>query len=86
MQDDTYAAYSWTRCWWPVAPLEALQTDGPNPFTLLGKDFVVFQGPGGQWSMLDDRCPHRLSALSEGKRFHRWQIEGTCARDVSADW
>lgn len=65
-QEESVSKYSWTRCWWPVAAIETLAEERPTAFTILGKDLVVFRDGKQQWRVLEDRCPHRLAALSEG--------------------
>lgn len=61
-------AFSWTRAWWPVLPVDYLHQDRPNGVTLLGADYVVwYESSTHKWRMFEDRCPHRLAALSEGK-------------------
>jgi phenylpropionate dioxygenase-like ring-hydroxylating dioxygenase large terminal subunit len=34
---------------------------------LLGKSLVVWADSKGQWHCLEDRCPHRMARLSEGR-------------------
>jgi len=51
--------------WHACMPLSALQ-DGPQPFTLLGEDIVLFLDAAGQPAALRDRCCHRTARLSKG--------------------
>ncbi len=53
---------------------------------MLGKDYVIWwDEAASQWSLLEDRCPHRLAALSAGRivggkltcSYHGWQFNGT---------
>lgn len=54
------APFSWTKAWWPVAPLSQLDARKPYPVTMLGHSYVVwFDAPGQQWRVMEDRCPHR---------------------------
>lgn len=34
---------------------------------LLGRDLVLWKGKDGEWSVFDDRCPHRAVPLTEGR-------------------
>ena len=51
--------------WHAVMPLSAL-ADGPQPFTLLGENIVVFLDADGNPAALRDRCCHRTARLSKG--------------------
>jgi pheophorbide a oxygenase len=38
------------------------------PVTMLGHTYVVWFDPKGEsWRVMEDRCPHRLAPLSEGR-------------------
>ncbi|MEP4378447.1 MAG: aromatic ring-hydroxylating dioxygenase subunit alpha [Alphaproteobacteria bacterium] len=75
------------RFWYPVMPAESL-LDGPQPFTLLGEDIVVWMGPDGEPAAATDRCCHRSAKLSRGWvedgnivcGYHGWTYDctGTC--------
>jgi pheophorbide a oxygenase len=60
---------------------------------LLGTPLVIWKDPAsGSWSVLEDRCPHRLAPLSEGRveagagreglmcSYHGWSFDarGAC--------
>jgi phenylpropionate dioxygenase-like ring-hydroxylating dioxygenase large terminal subunit len=78
--------------WYPVAYLEDLDKLTPTPFTLLDRDLVIWWDSQAQaWRAFDDRCPHRLARLSEGRiaedgllecPYHGWAFtgNGTCDR------
>ena len=51
--------------WHAVMPLSML-ADGPQPFTLLGENIVLFLDAEGQPAALKDRCCHRTAKLSKG--------------------
>ncbi len=54
------------RRYWPaVMPLSALQP-GPQPFTLLGENTVLFLDEAGAPSALRTRCCHCTARLSKG--------------------
>src|SRR5260221_695844 len=53
------------RFWHAVMPLSQL-ADGPQPFTLLGENIVLFLDEHGQPAALKDRCCHRTAKLSKG--------------------
>jgi phenylpropionate dioxygenase-like ring-hydroxylating dioxygenase large terminal subunit len=76
------------RFWYPTHSLTAL-ADGPQPFTLLGEDLVVWVDEAGKPAATRDRCPHRSARLSvdsvvvDGNircGYHGWQFaaDGTC--------
>ena len=77
------------RFWYPVMPLAKLK-DGPQPFTLLGSDIVLWRAADGTIACLKDRCCHRTARLSlgflEGGRlvcgYHGWTYrpDGVCVR------
>ena len=78
--------------WYPVAYIEDLDKLIPTPFTLLDRDLVIWwDNRVGDWRAFDDRCPHRLARLSEGRiaedgllecPYHGWAFtgDGTCDR------
>ncbi len=84
--------FDWRQAWYPVQYLDNLDRQRPQPFTLLGHPLVIWWDPrAGRWSALDDRCPHRLVPLSEGRiaedgllecPYHGWGFtgEGRCDR------
>ncbi len=73
--------------WYPVFYLEDLDKLKPTPFTLLDRDLVIWWDASAQvWRAFDDRCPHRLARLSEGRiaedgllecPYHGWAFTGT---------
>jgi phenylpropionate dioxygenase-like ring-hydroxylating dioxygenase large terminal subunit len=78
--------------WYPVAYIEDLDKLTPTPFTLLDRDLVIWwDSLAENWRAFDDRCPHRLARLSEGRiaedgllecPYHGWAFtgDGTCDR------
>lgn len=62
--------------WHAVMPLSRLQ-DGPQPFTLLGEDIVLFLDAQGQPAALKDRCCHRTARLSKGSCPKDGALHGT---------
>uniref|UniRef100_A0A383VSW5 Rieske domain-containing protein n=2 Tax=Tetradesmus obliquus TaxID=3088 RepID=A0A383VSW5_TETOB len=95
-QQQDGSSFSWTKHWWPVTPLSYLDPKKPVPVTLLGHTYVVWFDPKaeqgqGKWRLMEDRCPHRLAPLSEGRidedgtlmcSYHGWQFAGSgeCTR------
>ncbi len=80
--------------WYPIIP-EVLLRDGPKPFTLLGRDLVLWLDGNGRAAAMDDRCPHRHARLSKGWiqtgqiqcGYHGWTFdgEGRCTRIPQKD-
>ncbi|PNW82359.1 hypothetical protein CHLRE_06g278245v5 [Chlamydomonas reinhardtii] len=77
--------FVWAQNWFPVAVVECLDSSRPHPFTLMGKDLVLWRDGGGTWRAFEDACPHRLVPLSEGRiekdgtllcAYHAWRFDG----------
>lgn len=74
------------RFWYAVMPMDKLAA-GPQPFTLLGEDIVLWLKADGTPAALKDRCCHRTAKLSKGFvengniacGYHGWQYDGTGA-------
>ncbi|KAF2937264.1 pheophorbide a oxygenase, chloroplastic-like [Oryza sativa Japonica Group] len=81
--------FVWRDHWYPVSLVEDLDPSVPTPFQLLNRDLVIWKDPkSGEWVALDDRCPHRLAPLSEGRidetgclqcSYHGWSFDGSGA-------
>ncbi|MEJ7931065.1 aromatic ring-hydroxylating dioxygenase subunit alpha [Ramlibacter sp. AN1015] len=77
------------RFWYAVMPLARLDA-GPQPFTLLGEDIVLWKQADGTPAALRDRCCHRTAKLSKGFvedghivcGYHGWTYDcaGTCVK------
>lgn len=77
------------RFWYPVIPLERLET-GPQAFELLGEPLVLWLDEKGEPAAARDRCCHRTAKLSLGKvneghiccPYHGWAFDkkGTCVK------
>lgn len=89
---DDPGRFDWLEAWHPVAYVEDLNQNQPTPFTLLNINVVIWWDRQTQsWRVLEDKCPHRLAPLSEGRiaedgllecPYHGWAFtgEGTCDR------
>ncbi|GAB4850792.1 hypothetical protein Ancab_030092 [Ancistrocladus abbreviatus] len=85
--DDPSSKFTWRDHWYPVSLIEDLDPRFPTPFQLLGRDIVLwFDNSKNQWVAFDDRCPHRLAPLSEGRidengdlqcSYHGWSFNGS---------
>lgn len=77
--------------WYPIFPLEDLEINKPQSFTLLGQRLVIWKGEKqNKYNVFLDLCPHRLAPLSEGRidentgnlmcSYHGWQFneKGIC--------
>ena len=77
--------------WYPVYYVEDLNKSQPTPFTLLDRDLVIWWDlHAEEWRAFDDKCPHRLARLSEGRiaedgllecPYHGWAFTGSGACD-----
>lgn len=86
--------FSWTKQWYPALPIAYLDPRRPNgPIEILGLSYVVwFDAPARRWRAFEDRCPHRMARLSQGRvvdgggalqcSYHGWEFDGAggCAR------
>ncbi|MEI6064641.1 MAG: Rieske 2Fe-2S domain-containing protein [Pseudanabaena sp. ELA748] len=84
--------FDWREAWYPVFYIEDLDKNKPAKFTLLERDLVIWwDRHTNAWKAFDDRCPHRLVPLSEGRiaedgllecPYHGWAFkgDGSCDR------
>ncbi|HEY9698435.1 MAG TPA: Rieske 2Fe-2S domain-containing protein [Trichocoleus sp.] len=84
--------FDWLEAWHPVFYVEDLDKDQLTPLTLLDINVVIWWDRQSEsWCVLEDKCPHRLAPLSEGRiaadgllecPYHGWAFtgEGTCDR------
>ncbi len=84
--------FDWQEVWYPVFYVEDLDKTKPAKFTLLERDLVIWwDRHTNAWKAFDDRCPHRLVPLSEGRiaedgllecPYHGWAFkgDGSCDR------
>eukprot|EP00803_Ostreobium_quekettii_P005127 evm.model.scf_3447.1 EVM.evm.TU.scf_3447.1 scf_3447:2323-7983(-) len=94
-EDGREGTFVWTRQWYPMAPLKLLedaQGEGCESglpeiqrMAILGRAIVVWKDVEGRWRAVEDRCAHRLAALSLGSvqedgtlacRYHGWRFNG----------
>ncbi|GFR42568.1 hypothetical protein Agub_g3466, partial [Astrephomene gubernaculifera] len=77
--------FPWFSHWYPVAVLSDLDPRRPHATHLLGIPLALWRDAQGQWRAVEDRCPHRLAPLSEGRveadgslqcAYHGWQFDG----------
>eukprot|EP00741_Cyanophora_paradoxa_P012634 tig00020614_g12207.t1 len=67
--------------------MKDLPRDKPISFSLFGEPLAVFVDANGKPAALQDRCPHRLVPLSQGRvvkgnlecQYHGWTFDGTGA-------
>ncbi len=79
--------FDWAEVWYPIHAVEDLDRNAPTPFTLLDRDLVIWWEPTTQqWRVVEDKCPHRLARLSEGRiseagylecPYHGWSFSGS---------
>jgi phenylpropionate dioxygenase-like ring-hydroxylating dioxygenase large terminal subunit len=79
--------FDWAEAWHPIYLVEDLDPSKPTPFTLLDQDLVIWWEPTTQhWRVVEDKCPHRLARLSEGRisesghlecPYHGWAFSGS---------
>ncbi|KAG0470842.1 hypothetical protein HPP92_017542 [Vanilla planifolia] len=79
--------FDWYSHWYPLAPVFDLDKRAPRSLTVLGLDVVVWWDRAKErWRVFEDRCPHRLAPLSEGRIdplgrlqcvYHGWCFDGS---------
>ncbi|MDB9313754.1 Rieske 2Fe-2S domain-containing protein [Spirulina sp. CS-785/01] len=84
--------FDWFEVWYAVQFVRDLDQTAPTRFVLLGQPLVIWWDAQTQdWVVFEDRCPHRLAPLSEGRitedgclecPYHGWAFteKGTCDR------
>ncbi|KAI8475277.1 MAG: Rieske-domain-containing protein [Monoraphidium minutum] len=80
------AAFDWAKQWYALAVVSDLDPRKPFATKLLGREIVIWRDGGGEWRALEDRCPHKLAPLSEGRiepsdgtlqcSYHGWRFAG----------
>ncbi|KAK4286403.1 hypothetical protein QN277_002963 [Acacia crassicarpa] len=90
--ESSSSKFSWRDHWYPVSLIEDLDPRLPTPFQLLGREIVLWYDKSkSEWVAFDDKCPHRLAPLSEGRidedgnlqcSYHGWSFDGcgSCVR------
>ncbi|KAJ0852876.1 putative pheophorbide a oxygenase [Helianthus annuus] len=64
--------FDWFSHWYPLMPVCDLDKRAPCGKKVMGLDVVVWWDKNeNEWKVFDDRCPHRLAPLSEG-RIDQW--------------
>ncbi|MFQ4139969.1 Rieske 2Fe-2S domain-containing protein [Nodosilinea sp. PGN35] len=70
------ARFDWAEAWYPVAYLDDLDRGQPTRFTLLDRAIVIWwDARGSAWRVFEDKCPHRLAPLSEGRVNEQGELE-----------
>ncbi|KAI3908281.1 hypothetical protein MKX01_027303 [Papaver californicum] len=86
-EEEASSSFSWRDHWYPVSLIEDLDPSRPTPFQLLNRETVLWKDKlTGDWIAFDDKCPHRLAPLSEGRidedgniqcSYHGWSFDKT---------
>ncbi|KAM0038578.1 putative pheophorbide a oxygenase [Helianthus debilis subsp. tardiflorus] len=64
--------FDWFSQWYAVMPVCDLDKRAPQGKKVMGLDVVVWWDKNeNSWNVFDDRCPHRLAPVSEG-RIDQW--------------
>eukprot|EP00899_Mesostigma_viride_P003131 jgi/Mesvir1/12819/Mv04890-RA.2 len=79
-----FERFDWGSNWYPVSIIADLDPTAPTQFTLLNLPLVLWKSKTG-WRAFEDKCPHRLAPLSEGRidqsgdlmcSYHGWTFRG----------
>lgn len=73
------------RYWMPVAGVSEFDSRSTKPLRLLGEDLVLYKDLGGNFGLVDRRCPHRRADLTYGMveqrglrcNYHGWAFDGS---------
>ncbi|CAL8461986.1 g1517 [Coccomyxa elongata] len=78
--------FNWAKQWYPMAFVQDLNAKVPHPVELLSQRLVLWCDGEGEWRCFQDKCPHRLAPLSEGRiepsdgtlmcSYHGWRFDG----------
>lgn len=78
-------SFDYYQQWYPVSWDIDIQDNQPTKVTLFDVDYVIGRDSEGDYSALEDRCPHKAAALSEGRMtesglfqcaYHGWSFDG----------
>eukprot|EP00898_Chlorokybus_atmophyticus_P005162 jgi/Chlat1/5647/Chrsp369S05411 len=79
-------SYHWNEQWYPVAFARDFDKKRPLAVTMFDVQYALFyDGKRGEFMCVEDRCPHRLAPLSEGRvtddgqiqcPYHGWEFDG----------
>ena len=81
-----YSRFDWLDHWYPVAWTRDLPVDAVTKVTLFDVDYCVVNRGEREPLALEDKCPHRLAALSEGRltaqgyvqcAYHGWSFDAS---------
>ncbi|KAL3923124.1 MAG: hypothetical protein SGILL_001835 [Bacillariaceae sp.] len=81
-----FADFRYEKRWYPVIWARDLVENEPTKVTLFDVDYVVARTSDTEVMALEDRCPHKAAALSEGRitasgnfqcAYHGWSFDGT---------
>lgn len=90
-------SFNFFQHWYPLLPLEDIESQKPTSASLLGIPLVIWKSnTDSTYQIFLDRCPHRLAPLSEGRidesgnlmcSYHGWQFDqnGECQRIPQAE-
>jgi len=107
--EDESKTINWWQQWYPVAFIDDMDPKRPMCYEILGKKFVVWSSDlkainaktrkgknTEEYHCFEDKCPHRLAPLSEGRineqgqlqcAYHGWSFrrDGSCANIPQAE-
>lgn len=81
-----FAAFDYNAHWYPVIWADDLRLNQPTKVTVFDVDYVVAKISDTEVIALDNKCPHKAAALSEGRvtssghfqcAYHGWSFNGT---------
>ncbi|MCO5608881.1 hypothetical protein L7F22_063099 [Adiantum nelumboides] len=68
--------FDWNDQWYPVAVIDNIDKRIPTAVTIMGRDIVVWWDRNGErWQVWEDKCPHRLAPLSEGRINEKGELQ-----------
>ena len=86
-KNNRWDSFDYTQHWYPVVWDCDVLPNHPTKVTLFDVDYVIAKNSQtGEWTALEDQCPHKAAALSEGRltssgyfqcAYHGWSFDGT---------
>ena len=84
--DNRWESFDYEQHWYPTMWEMDLVENKPTKVTLFDVDYVLAKDSNGKVTALQDKCPHKAAALSEGRitksgfiqcAYHGWSFDGS---------
>lgn len=75
-EESSSRKFSWSEQWYPVAWESDVKTGEIFTFQVFDRSYILVRDTTGDYSAMDDLCPHRAAPLSEGRLYDRKTPDG----------